>query len=89
MTFTWDEANASIHYKKHHITFEEAVTVFDDPYSITFSDNRHGEPRFTRIGRSEANRLLRVTYSIDEDIIIISARKVSPANRKEYMEGLE
>lgn len=55
MIFIWNEANAIAHFKKHKISFEEAVIVFDDPYAITFSDNRHGKPRFTRIGRSDAD----------------------------------
>ena len=90
MTFTWDEVNSSAHFKKHKVYFEdEAVTVFDDPYAITIPDNLHGEPRFTRIGVSECGRLLRVTYAVEMDsIIIITARKASPANRKAYLTGL-
>ena len=67
----------------------EAVTVFDDPFAITAVDTWHGEYRFTRIGISNLDRLLRVTYMEEEDVIrVISARKASPANREAYLNGL-
>ncbi len=40
------------------------------------------------IGLSNQHRLIRVTYAVEEDIIIISARKASPANRNAYLTGL-
>ena len=90
MTFTWDSSNETSHYHKHHIHFTEAVTVFEDPLSIVTVDKRHGELRFTIIGVSCEHRLLRVTYSFDsmDEIRIISARRASPANRKEYLAEL-
>jgi uncharacterized DUF497 family protein len=37
MVFEWDEEKASSNLKKHGISFEEAMTVFDDPYFLIFS----------------------------------------------------
>jgi uncharacterized DUF497 family protein len=31
--FTWDPQKAESNARKHGVTFEEAVTVFDDPYA--------------------------------------------------------
>ena len=86
MTITWDSSNEQSHYQKHKIHFNEAITVYDDPCSIVAVDKRHGELRFTIIGLSESGNLLRVTYAFDsvDEIRIISARRASPANRKEY-----
>jgi hypothetical protein len=37
--FEWDSDKASKNVEKHHVSFEEAATVFDDPMFITFIDN--------------------------------------------------
>ena len=41
MEFEWDKAKAETNYKKHHVSFEEAATVFGDPFAITFNDPDH------------------------------------------------
>jgi uncharacterized DUF497 family protein len=35
LRFTWDRAKAAANARKHGVTFEEAVTSFADPLSIT------------------------------------------------------
>lgn len=35
MQFEWDPEKAKRNYKKHRVSFEEAVTVFYDPLSAT------------------------------------------------------
>lgn len=52
--FDWDEAKAKINVRKHRISFEDAVTIFDDPISITLEDPEHSgcERRFVTIGYS-------------------------------------
>ena len=51
-TSEWDEEKAEANLSKHHISFDEAETVFDDPLSITISDPDHSnaEQRFIDIG---------------------------------------
>ena len=39
--FDWDSDKASKSVEKHHVSFEEAATVFDDPMFITFIDGEH------------------------------------------------
>ena len=41
LDFEWDEDKAATNFKKHKVTFEEAKTVFADPFSITISDPKH------------------------------------------------
>ena len=51
LTFEWDENKSAKNEKKHGITFEEAKTVFNDPFAITIDDPDHsdGEYRFIDI----------------------------------------
>jgi uncharacterized DUF497 family protein len=39
--FEWDENKAQININKHGISFEEAKTVFDDPFGLIFDDLAH------------------------------------------------
>lgn len=39
--FEWDEEKAKANLKKHRVDFDEATTVFMDPYSMTIHDPVH------------------------------------------------
>ena len=41
MYFEWDEEKAKTNFKKHKVSFDEAVTVFFDSFSITIPDPSH------------------------------------------------
>lgn len=43
MDFEWDAAKAASNRRKHGISFEEASTVFMDPYALTDPDEKHSE----------------------------------------------
>jgi uncharacterized DUF497 family protein len=82
--FEWAEAKARSNVRKHRVSFEEAVTVFDDPMSITLDDPEHSddERRFVTIGFSNRDRLLVVCHSDRPDRIrIINSRT---ADRREW-----
>lgn len=85
---TGPKSNAEAHHKKYGVSFEEAATVFSDINALTKTDATHPE-RYTIIGLSSKARLLRVTYEFEgnENIRIITARKASPAKRREYEGG--
>ena len=53
--FEWDEIKARINFEKHKISFDEASTIFTDPFLLTFVDDIHSdqEERFISIGLSE------------------------------------
>ena len=84
MEFQWDAEKAEANVRKHGVRFEEAVTVFSDPLSMTFADPARSteEHRFLLIGRAESGGTLVVVHAeVDDDSIrIISAR---PATRRE------
>jgi len=39
--FEWDEEKAKANLKKHRVGFDEATTVFVDPFSVTICDPDH------------------------------------------------
>ena len=55
MPFEWDEEKAEINFKKRKVGFEEAKSVFSDPFSITVDDPDHSkeEQRFISNSRYE------------------------------------
>lgn len=87
MDFEWDPHKAENNFIKHNVSFQEAATVLGDPLSITIYDPDHSkaEDRFITIGWSNQNRLLMVAHAErGEAIRIISARKLTSKERKEY-----
>jgi uncharacterized DUF497 family protein len=86
-TFEWDENKANENLKKHNISFDEAKTVFNDPFSITIYDPDHSitEHRYIDIGLSSKGRLIVVSYAErDKDIRIISSRKATQKEQRHY-----
>ncbi len=65
MEFEWDPEKAEENLRNHGVAFTEAQTVFGDPLEVTIPDPDHsdGEFRFLSLGRSEADRLLVVSYT--------------------------
>ncbi len=86
--FAWDTSKAESNIRKHGVSFDEASTVFSDPFELTISDpdHSHGEYRFLSIGRSERDRLLVVSYTErrPNTIRLISARVASRPERQTY-----
>ena len=90
LVFEWDPAKARNNVRAHRVGFEEALTVFGDPLSITVPDPQHsrGEFRFVIVGRSRQGRLLIVAHTERGDRIrIISARPASRRERTQYEEA--
>lgn len=56
--FEWDEEKARTSHQKHKVGFDEATTVFSDPFSITIPDPDHSvdEERYIDIGTSDRAR---------------------------------
>ncbi|MEL6788268.1 MAG: BrnT family toxin [Cyanobacteria bacterium J06607_15] len=90
MTFDWDTNKAEKNLSKHQVSFDEATTVFDDPFYIDFYDPDHSrvEEIYLIVGTSSMGRVLIVSYSEKENHIrIISARKATKSERIEYEQG--
>ena len=90
MDFEWDAAKAETNLVKHGVSFKEAATVFGDPFAMTYTDPDHSdeEDRYITFGQSGSGRFLMVSHTDREDRTrIISARKMSRKERKQYEEG--
>jgi uncharacterized DUF497 family protein len=74
------------------VSFQEAATVFGDLLGRFASDPRNSseEERFVLLGSSQEERLLAVMF-VDrgETIRIISARRATRRERKDYEEDAE
>jgi len=89
LIFEWDENKAKLNYSKHKVSFEEAKTIFNDPYLLTFHDLEHSnyEQRYINIGISSKGRFLVVIHTErGENIRIVSCRRATKAERKTYEE---
>jgi uncharacterized DUF497 family protein len=85
MQFEWDPQKTKRNYRKHGVSFEEAVTVFYDPLSATFDDPDRsvGERRFITVGLSSGGRLLIVSHTEKgEALRIISTRPAAAAREQ-------
>lgn len=91
MEFAWDERKNRANVKKHGVSFETAMRVFDDPQHLTRQDREvDGEPRWQTIGMVNSVLVMIVAHTVDEDeqlIRIISARKATPWERRVYAQG--
>lgn len=85
-TFRWDERKAAENERKHGISFEEAVPVFDDPLFVLEDASRKQEQRDAAIGFGSTGRLLTVVHiEVDGEFIrIISAWRASPTEEALY-----
>ena len=93
MKFEWDEKKNKLNNRKHKIWFEEAQTVWADGHSIEFFDSTHdeSEDRYLRVGHSSRNRLLLVGFceKMDGGVVrLISARKATASERRQYEKGI-
>ena len=90
LTIEWDEDKAEENHRKHQVSFDEAKTVLMDPFSITIPDPEHSlaEERFIDIGSSVKGQILVVVYTErGANIRLISCRKATPSERRQYEEG--
>lgn len=90
MEFEWDPNKAALNLEKHGVTFPEATTVFDDELSVAVPDPDHSlaEQRYIIVGTSHQGRLLIVAYTERSDHTrIITARELTPKERKAYEQG--
>ena len=87
MKFEWDPRKASGNFRKHGVSFDEAMTVFADWQSITTPDPDHSEAeeRFVIVGLSSRGRVVVVSHAErGENVRIISARRADARERKTY-----
>ena len=85
MKFEWDEAKRKSNIEKHGIDFVDASVLFQN-VTLTIEDDRfdYGEERLVTFGILKG-RVLAVVHTEDEGSIrIISMRKATKNEEKEY-----
>ena len=88
MVYQWNRDKAVANLRKHGVDFADAISVFSDDLSITIPDERFDEERFVTIGLDGFGRVLVVVYTLrGNEIRIISARKATRQERRQYQEG--
>lgn len=85
--FVWSKEKAEINKKKHHLSFEQAATVFADPMAIELYDEKNSmdEERMNIIGITQLGIVACVTKTDRDNLIrIISARKATTKEKELY-----
>jgi uncharacterized DUF497 family protein len=85
MIFEWDAAKNIINIEKHGIDFNDAKMIFEG-LTLTVEDNRfdYAERRYITFGLMFENVVSVVHTESVEKIRIISARKATKNEQKEY-----
>lgn len=90
MIYEWDPDKAAANERKHGVSFDEAKTIYLDPFAETFDDPDHseGERRFITIGMSSQQRLLFVAHADSgvDRVRIISARLTTRGETNAHQE---
>jgi uncharacterized DUF497 family protein len=84
--FEWDAAKARSNLAKHNVGFEAACLVFDDVFALDRLDSadQSGEVRYVLTGMANAVLLTVVYTQRGERMRIISARKATRHEQREY-----
>ncbi len=87
--YEWDSAKNEINIKKHGLSFEEILPVFDDPFFLERYDYQHSEvneDRMFGIGSVNGIAIVATAFTERQRIRIISARLASPSEERVYYE---
>ena len=88
MKFEWDPEKAESNLRKHDISFEEAITVFNDALAMIFHDEEHSEDdhREIIVGTSALRSIVLVCFveRVEDTIRIFSARRATKNETKDH-----
>ncbi|MEN3146292.1 BrnT family toxin [Neorhizobium sp. IRAMC:178] len=86
LNFEWDDQKAAANLAKHGVGFAAATAVFRDPFAFDTEDRSmdYGEIRRRIIGLGNGRFLTVIYTERGETIRLISARKTTRAERREY-----
>ena len=84
--YTWDPKKAAINLRKHGVTFERAVRIFEG-FTVQYQDERYDyeEIREIAVGAVEGEEIVVVFTDVsDQERRIISARGAKRSEREAY-----
>lgn len=86
LSFEWDDAKAVSNLAKHGVSFTDACNVFSDSFSIDSEERsmQYGEVRRRIVGIGQGRFLTIIYTERGEAIRLISARKATRSERREY-----
>lgn len=82
--FQYDPSKNEANTEKHGVSFEEAQSIWDDPYFLKVPAKKRGEKRYLAIGMVEGRCLTAVATDRNGTVRIISARRASEKEVKHY-----
>lgn len=91
MQVEFDQKKAVANLRKHGVPLDEAAGSLLDPFALVREDeDAKGEMRFILVGMSREGRLLTVCYTLrdEETIRLISARRATRREERQYAEGI-
>jgi uncharacterized protein len=90
MTATFDPKKDAENLKKHGVSLTEGDGVLGDSLAVTIEDDSaEGEQRFVTLGANTFGSLMVVVWTPrDDDVRIISVRKPTPKERRNYEKGV-
>jgi hypothetical protein len=86
--FEWDPRKAGVNRRKHGIDFADATAALEDEKALTVPDaiTAVDETRVLTLGRDAMGRVLVVAHTRRGDQIrLISARRATPGERRQYL----
>ncbi len=89
MEFEWDDRKNASNFRKHRLSFEEAIAVFDDPHQVEWicSDPEDDEERCLIVGRLGWNIISVVYTERGNTTRVISAREARLDERRANCQG--
>jgi uncharacterized protein len=89
--FEWDPVKARTNLRKHDVSFEDAMHVFEDPYALFEQDraDEAGELRWQALGLAGEAAVVLVAHTVREEgegevVRLISARRATRKERTRY-----
>ena len=90
MEYEWDESKRASNLRKHGIDFSDVPAVFSGSI-VTIEDDRfdYGEDRFVTFGLLQGHVIAVVHTESENYILLISARKATKYEQKNYFEQFQ
>ena len=91
MRVEWDPTKAQENLRKHGVDFADAAVALEDENALTIEDRDHDEVRFKTLAMGPRLNVLLVVHAERRlgTIRIISARRATRAQAKQYFKGIE
>ena len=88
MEFEWDPVKSAANYKKHGVSFTEALELFVDPERIEVALSYQEERRFAVVGMMRGKHWTAIITYREGRTRIISVRRSHPKEERAYDENL-